>query len=345
MAPITNPTAPPKKQNSQTRRRNKMNRAKSATNATKLQWRLTAQLNRLMKLAAKEKNLMIQLVAASYPSDANAIQTDLEDLRRENRLVQSQVTQLRHEDAALYLPYVHTPIDATAKPLPQVPKLDADQKAAIDSIHYPEWSHPRLDKEQDLGRLKFYDPQVAAPIADFWLNDAIVMEYLSMVAAATPEVFIVDSLLTTDITAGSKATATATYKKKKILSNRLILFPICINHHWTLVAWDARSKTLSHYDSLNPSAATALNNFKLYLNARAVLENQDATALYGLKENLNAYPNALKQKNAVDCGVYVCAVARCLAEDLPFTFEADKMNQLRECMLYELVAGHLLSFI
>lgn len=320
-----------------------MRKNKPVADMSAIHRRLNKQLNRLIKLAANEKELMDQLSAAKYPSDANGIQTDLEDVRRNGRIIQTEVALLQQEEAATYLPYLHTPINPDARPLPQVPTLDADQLAAIDTIHYPEWTHDTLDKEQDFSRLQEYYPS-AATIANYWLNDAIVMEYLKMVAAAAKDVFIVDSLLAAKISAGSQEPA-ARYRKVKLLSFKKLLFPICMNNHWTLAAWDADSKTLSHYDSLNSSAANSLYYFKLFLNARKTMENPEPAALCGLKENLDAFPAALKQKNAVDCGVYVCMAARSIIQNFPFTFSAANMNPIRKCMLYELITNDLLNFI
>lgn len=342
MAPTPKPTAT-SKPSGRTRRRTLMRKFKAAGDPSAIHRRTNKQLNRLIKLAAKERDLMTELVAAILPTDARGIQTDLEDVRRESRIIQSQVSQLQQQ-AATYLPYVHTPIDPAARPLPVVPTLDADQLAAIDCICYLEWKHPTLDKEEDLGRMKPYYPETAARLTDYWLNDAIVMEYLRLAAVAASDVFIVDSQITSDIVKGLRSPA-AKYRKAKILSHRIVLFPICVNHHWTLAAWNSAARALSHYDSLNPSAADSLKNFKLFLNARITIENNSPAALQGLSEKLNAFPAAIKQENAVDCGVYVCMAARSIIEDFPFTFEAAQMNQIRKCMLYELAENYLLPFI
>lgn len=343
MAPVTKPQIQVEARAlTRTQRRNMKHRSKAANNPSKLRWKLTKQLNRLMKLAATEKDLLIKIATATKVADVNGFQTDLEDARRDCRMVSAHVQQLKiqqEEPSA----YVHTPMGAKgAVALPKIPLLSAEEQQAIDvALCCPEWKHAILSKDE-LVRLKEYFPNTN-PISEYWLNTAIVAEYLRLIGSGAPDTYIIDPFLGAKIVAGSLQPSPA-LKKKKLLSFKKLAFPVCSNNHWTLATWEPSSKTLSYYDSLNSPGAAALRPFKLFLNQRQVEEDQPRTILYDLKENCDVLPPALKQENAVDCGVYVCLATRAFIQGFPFTFSQPQMNQLRKCIQYELCSGNLLPF-
>lgn len=349
MAPVVqsqSQSQPPAKRNLRTLRRNRLRKRRGPADAVNLRLRLNKQLNRIYKYVSMEKDFVKRLHDALVPSDVSGVQTDLEDVRRKLRLVQSEVTQIQGQQDLPILEYIHTPIgDVTATSLPKVPVLDSDEETTVrDALCYPEWKHRVLTKE-DLDCLKQYYPNTF-PTEEYWLNDAVMAEYLRLLTLDSPDAYSVDSSYCRDIVAGSKKVVTVPgLKKKKLFSYKKLVFPSCKNNHWTLATWDASTKTMTYYDSLNTPTKDVLQPYKLFLNQRQIHEGHSHDALCDLKEVTDAFPRALKQTNAVDCGIYVLMAARAFIQGFPFTFDNSYMNLLRKCILYELVSDHLLPMV
>jgi len=102
-----------------------------------------------------------------------------------------------------------------------------------------------------------------------------------------------------------------------------IFFPI-LNYkktHWVLVVVDMMSRTIVYYDSAltqkNKSGEKYLTLTKDFLEkvSRKTVTFRTMT-----------YEKTPQQNNIYDCGVYVCAIMKCICEKKEFTFSPDDMR-------------------
>lgn len=337
----------PNSKKSKSYRRNMMFRAKSSSNKFKHRLRLNQQINKLKRLLGKQEELQKEFLQAKLPSDASELQTDIQDVTWHIKLVSSEVLQLQAKADSPELPYIHTPINHHGPiKLPRIPKLDEDKLNTITTtLNNPEWKRNTITTS-DLELLKEYNLKQGT-LLDYWLKDNVIMEYLTLLGQNSSDVFILDSQIASKIATNQrlldKKPATY-YRKKKLLEYKKLIFPVNSHHHWTLVVWHGVHKTLTYYDSLNTPSSELLKPFKLFLNERLTLEGAPQNSLTGLREITDALPYALKQRNAVDCGIYLLMITRSLIQGFPFAFDQSQMNFLRQVILYELIVNHLLPF-
>lgn len=121
-----------------------------------------------------------------------------------------------------------------------------------------------------------------------WLKNHMIDSFLSLV---------VDSRTNKDMKV-HVAYLNATYKTS-IDKFDIVLVPICKSSHWTLAVVDVRGRTVHHYNSMKftPSANKDILDFL----SRWKKEHDTPFQLRTIKMD--------KQKNAYDCGVYVCVFA------------------------------------
>lgn len=324
-----------------------MMRAKSSSNPAKIRLTLNKKLNHLKKLIGQEKELRLALLRAKLPINASAIQTDIQDTIRTVKLVTSAIKQLQARTLEPEIVYFHTPIENT-KPvnLPKIPKLTQNQLNSIDTIRRsPDWKSG-LVTPKELMLLKEYDPSVETP-GDYWLNDNVITQYIGLLLKYSTNIFVVDSLISEKIRSGDLVNGqrpSAAYRKKKLLKNTILLFPVKYKDHWTLVIWNAKLRTLTHFDSLNTPTEEFLAPFQMYLIERRIHEGEPPNFLTGLKRIIEPLPESLKQTNVVDCGIYILLFARSIIQGFPFTFYQRQMNHLRSIIAYELIIDELITF-
>lgn len=95
------------------------------------------------------------------------------------------------------------------------------------------------------------------------------------------------------------------YKNIEYDDYELLIYPICIDSHWVMVAVDIKKNTLIYFDSK-----------KGYLNINCVnwIIEMVKRSLPEIKYDI-IFPNLPQQSNGYDCGLYVCTYARNLCCD------------------------------
>lgn len=179
----------------------------------------------------------------------------------------------------------------------------------------------RIDvTRSDLGRLLpdlFGNP--GSKETDGWLNDDIVNHSLKVMVmnqcssdgydtkkdgnAPPPQVHVFNSAWYAN--AVSKPETLANWADKanltngRLLHSRIILLPVCLEHHWRLVVLNPQVRTIDYLDSLHKPHTRFTDA------ARALLK-----AVLGDRYNANRWEYNTKkqsatQKNEKDCGVFV----------------------------------------
>eukprot|EP00063_Salmo_salar_P076519 XP_014051354.1 PREDICTED: sentrin-specific protease 3-like [Salmo salar] len=167
-----------------------------------------------------------------------------------------------------------------------------------------------------------------------WLNDQIMNMYGDMVMDTVPEEvhffnsFFYDKLRTKGYDGVKRWT-----KNVNIFQKRLLLIPIHLEVHWSLVCVDVPQRAITYFDSQRTLNRRCPKHIAKYLQAEAIKKEQK-DFITGWKGFFKM--NVGRQNNDSDCGAFVLQYCKCLALEQPFSFGQLDMPKLRRLMYKEL---------
>lgn len=133
---------------------------------------------------------------------------------------------------------------------------------------------------------------------------------------------------------GYKSVQNYTRKTDIFALNRMFV-PLCLPGHWALIVVSFDTKTISYYDSCDPSAVY-LQQCQLILNyLTEEYRNKKNDRLDVSKWKFECV-QCPKQNNCYDCGVFVCQYANFISQDLPLSFSQQDMPNFRKKMISQL---------
>ncbi|XP_075703523.1 sentrin-specific protease 3 [Rhinoderma darwinii] len=167
-----------------------------------------------------------------------------------------------------------------------------------------------------------------------WLNDQVMNMYGDLVMDAVPEKvhffnsFFYDKLRTKGYEGVKRWT-----KNVDIFSKQLLLIPIHLEVHWSLVCVDVANRTITYFDSQRTLNRRCPKHIAKYLQAEAV-KKERAEFISDWKGYFKM--NVARQNNDSDCGAFVLQYCKFLALEHPFIFGQQDMPKLRRQMYKEL---------
>lgn len=167
-----------------------------------------------------------------------------------------------------------------------------------------------------------------------WLNDQVMNMYGDLVMDAVPEKvhffnsFFYDKLRTKGYEGVKRWT-----KNVDIFSKQLLLIPIHLEVHWSLVCVDVSKRTITYFDSQRTLNRRCPKHIAKYLQAEAIKKERPE-----FESDWKGYfkMNVARQNNDSDCGAFVLQYCKFLALELPFVFGQQDMPKLRRQMYKEL---------
>ncbi|CAH2272394.1 sentrin-specific protease 3 [Pelobates cultripes] len=167
-----------------------------------------------------------------------------------------------------------------------------------------------------------------------WLNDQVMNMYGDLVMDAVPDKvhffnsFFYDKLRTKGYEGVKRWT-----KNVEIFNKQLLLIPIHLEVHWSLVCVDVSRRTVTYFDSQRTLNRRCPKHIAKYLQAEAIKKNlpEFANGWKGLFKM-----NIARQNNDSDCGAFVLQYCKYLALGLPFSFGQQDMPKLRRQIYKEL---------
>ncbi|XP_078056957.1 uncharacterized protein LOC144481694 [Mustelus asterias] len=167
-----------------------------------------------------------------------------------------------------------------------------------------------------------------------WLNDQVMNMYGDLVMDTVPDKvhffnsFFYDKLRTKGYDGVKRWT-----KNVDIFNKDLLLIPIHLEVHWSLVSVDVREKTITYFDSQRTLNRRCPKHIGKYLQAEAVKKNRP-----DFYSDWKGYfkMNVARQNNDSDCGAFVLQFCKCLALEQPFSFTQQDMPKLRRQIYKEL---------
>ncbi|XP_037530961.1 ubiquitin-like-specific protease 1C [Nematolebias whitei] len=167
-----------------------------------------------------------------------------------------------------------------------------------------------------------------------WLNDQVMNMYGDLVMDYVPDKvhffnsFFYDKLRTKGYEGVKRWT-----KNVEIFQKDLLLIPIHLEVHWSLVSVDISRRTITYFDSQRTLNRRCPKHIFKYLQAEAIKKDKQ-DFLTGWKGLFKM--NVGRQNNDSDCGAFVLQYCKCLALGQPFSFGQQDMPRLRRQMYKEL---------
>lgn len=167
-----------------------------------------------------------------------------------------------------------------------------------------------------------------------WINDQIINMYGELIMEATEQrVHFFNSFFHKQLVAKGYEGVKRWTKKIDLFSKWLVLIPIHLEIHWSLVTVSMANKTISYYDSQGIVFRHTTENIMKYLLAEAKEKKQTGFQKGWKITIIKGIP---QQKNDSDCGVFVLEYCRCLSVKQPFRFSQDDMPRIRKRIYKEL---------
>ncbi|XP_062994709.1 sentrin-specific protease 3 [Elgaria multicarinata webbii] len=174
-----------------------------------------------------------------------------------------------------------------------------------------------------------------------WLNDQVMNMYGDLVMDTVPEKvhffnsFFYDKLRTKGYEGVKRWT-----KNVDIFNKELLLIPIHLEVHWSLICVEVKQKKITYLDSQRTLNRRCPKHICRYLQAEADKKNRPDFR-DGWKGVFQM--NIARQNNDSDCGAFVLQYSKFLALGLPFTFTQQDMPKLRRQMYKELCNCKLIA--
>ncbi|KAI1283816.1 Sentrin-specific protease 1 [Halotydeus destructor] len=194
-----------------------------------------------------------------------------------------------------------------------------------------------------------------------WLNDEVINFYFNLIKERAdssdehPKVYIFSTFFYAKLCSSpnSYQTLKRWTRKVDLFSFDMLLIPVHLGMHWTLIGVNCRKQRITYYDSMNGGPANQggerhLDNVLAYLQKEHSAKKNDALPP-GWKVNdlgLGDDDQELtlpQQMNGSDCGMFTCKFADYLSLGKPFSFSQDNMPYYRRRMIYEILTKTLYS--
>ncbi|KAM6962467.1 sentrin-specific protease 5-like [Aplochiton taeniatus] len=167
-----------------------------------------------------------------------------------------------------------------------------------------------------------------------WLNDQVINMYGELIMEATQnKVHFFNSFFHRQLVAKGYEGVKRWTKKVDLFSKSLLLVPIHLEIHWSLITVDMATKTINYYDSQGIVFKHTIDNIMKYILSEAK-EKEKTSYQKGWRMVINK--GIPQQKNDSDCGVFVLEYCRCLSVKQPLKFSQEDMPRVRKRIYKEL---------
>jgi hypothetical protein len=179
-----------------------------------------------------------------------------------------------------------------------------------------------------------------------WLNDEVIHAYLQLLSCDKQHFFksfFVTKLLNENVPGQHGQYQYANVKRwskkvkgKDIFALDKVFFPVNQNNvHWTLAVAFVQERRLQFYDSMGGSGRQYLVELERYFHDEHKDKKKSADPRVWTLEPCTT--DTPRQRNVVDCGVFVCMFAEFLSRDRPLTFSQDDIYNCRDRIAHSLL--------
>ncbi|XP_010149139.1 PREDICTED: sentrin-specific protease 2-like, partial [Eurypyga helias] len=180
-----------------------------------------------------------------------------------------------------------------------------------------------------------------------WLNDEVINFYMSLLVERNkkngyPAVHAFSTFFYPKLISGGYNNVRRWTRGVDLFKMDLILVPVHLETHWTLVVIDVKEKTVRYFDSAGQDGDSICQTLLQYLKQ----ESQEKRNLELISSEWTIHsmqPHEIPQQmNGSDCGVFVCKYADFISQEKPMTFTQSHMPYFRKMMVWEIIHQQLL---
>lgn len=174
-----------------------------------------------------------------------------------------------------------------------------------------------------------------------WLNDQVINMYGELIMDAVPDkVHFFNSFFHRQLVTKGYNGVKRWTKKVDLFKKSLLLIPIHLEVHWSLITVTLSDRIISFYDSQGIHFKFCVENIRKYLLTEAREKNRPEFLQGWQTPVTKCIP---QQKNDSDCGVFVLQYCKCLALNQSFQFSQEDMPRVRKRIYKELCECRLMD--
>uniref|UniRef100_A0A8C9EU86 SUMO specific peptidase 2 n=1 Tax=Pavo cristatus TaxID=9049 RepID=A0A8C9EU86_PAVCR len=180
-----------------------------------------------------------------------------------------------------------------------------------------------------------------------WLNDEVVNFYMNLLMERGkkeqyPRVYAFSTFFYPRLLSEGYRAVKRWTRNVNLFKQDIILVPIHLRSHWTLVVVDLRKKTITYFDSFGKRGDKICETVFQYLQEESwekqkVKLSPSEWTLHSMESH-----EIPQQSNGSDCGVFMCKYADYVSRDKPITFTENDMPYFRKRMVWEIIHQQLL---
>ncbi|XP_052608848.1 sentrin-specific protease 2-like [Peromyscus californicus insignis] len=180
-----------------------------------------------------------------------------------------------------------------------------------------------------------------------WLNDEVINFYMNLLMERNqnqgyPSVHAFNTFFYTKLKCGGYRSVKRWTQAVNLFTKDLILVPIHLDVHWSLVVIDLRKKHIVYLDSMGQERPDVLEMIFQYLQDESKAQkNIDLNPLEWRQYSMPA-EEIPQQRNGSDCGMFTCKYADYISRGQPLTFSQQHMPLFRKKMVWEILHKRLL---
>ncbi|NXO30975.1 SENP2 protease, partial [Cisticola juncidis] len=180
-----------------------------------------------------------------------------------------------------------------------------------------------------------------------WLNDRIMNFYMGLLVERSkkegyPAVYAFNTFFYAKLSSTGHKGVKKWTKGVDIFQHDIILVPIHLRTHWTLLVVDLREKTIKYFDSLGQRGDHICKTILKYLEEESRERRSIELTAFEWTLHSMGTQEIPQQNNGHDCGVFVCKFADFISRDKPIIFTPEHMPYFRRKMVWEIMHQQLL---
>ncbi|XP_422676.4 sentrin-specific protease 2 [Gallus gallus] len=180
-----------------------------------------------------------------------------------------------------------------------------------------------------------------------WLNDEVVNFYMNLLMERGkkdnyPRVYAFSTFFYPKLLSEGYRAVKRWTRNVNLFKQDIILVPIHLRSHWTLVVVDVRKKTITYFDSFGKKGDKICETVLQYLQEESwEKQNVKLSSSEWTLHSMESH-EIPQQSNGSDCGVFMCKYADYVSRDKPITFTENNMPYFRKRMVWEIIHQQLL---
>ncbi|XP_060225992.1 sentrin-specific protease 2-like, partial [Meriones unguiculatus] len=180
-----------------------------------------------------------------------------------------------------------------------------------------------------------------------WLNDKVINFYMNLLmernqSQGYPALHAFNTFFYTKLKSGGYRSVRRWTRAVNIFAKELLLVPVHLGMHWSLVVTDLRKKSIVYLDSLGQKRPDILELLFCYLREESKARRNSDLSPAEWKQHSMSAEEIPQQLNGGDCGVFACKYADYISRGQPITFSQQHMPLFRKKMVWEILHKRLL---